>query len=231
VSLREELMCECGMNSRMRMIVSALEESPPTGRFLMLERVTPLFAKIRDRYPFVEGCEYFGEDVEPGSIQRIRDVEVRHENLLRLSYADRSFDFIFHGDVLEHVPDIRLALSECYRVLNRNGVMVFTCPMYNFENHIVRAFVKDGELVHILPPAYHGNPVDENGALVFTEPSLSLLEDMRAVGFDTVEMGLAFDPSQGILRDGNPYEEYNAWPVIFRATRRRRLWAPNWGVE
>ena len=61
--------------------------------------------------------------------------------------------------------------------------------------------------------------MDQNGALVFTEPGLQLLDDLRIAGFDSVELGLAFAPEQGILRDGNPYDDYNMWPVIFRATR------------
>jgi len=219
VNLRESLLCPCGMNSRMRMIMSAFAESAPSPRFLMFERITPLFELVRKRFPFVEGCEYFGSDVKPGTMHLTKGVEVRHEDLMALSYRDRTFRTLFHGDVLEHVPDLQRALSECHRVLDVGGTLVFTCPMTNLEQHIVRARLVSGTLVHDLPPGYHGNPMDENGALVFTEPGLALLDDLRAAGFGRVELGLAYDPDQGILRDGNPYEDFNMWPIIFRATR------------
>jgi SAM-dependent methyltransferase len=40
----------------------------------------------------------------------------------------RSFDFIFHTEVLEHIYNLKSFLSECFRVLNENGKMVFTIP-------------------------------------------------------------------------------------------------------
>ena len=219
INLRECLVCECGMNARMRMIVSALDAAPPPPRFVMMERITPLYSKVQERYPYAEGCEFFGADVSPGSMHNIGQLEVRHENLLALSYPDRELQCIFHGDVLEHVPDIGQALRECHRVLAPGGVMLFTCPMTNMRRHIVRAKFTNGLIQHILPAAYHGNPMDDSGALVFTEPGLQLLDDIREVGFGVAEIGIAFDAKQGILRDGNPYEEYNMWPVIFRAMR------------
>jgi len=41
---------------------------------------------------------------------------------------DNSSDFIFHTEVLEHVYDLRLFISECNRVLSANGSMFFTVP-------------------------------------------------------------------------------------------------------
>lgn len=218
-NLREALFCECGLNSRMRMIMGVFEKYPPSGRFLMFERVTPLFGRMQERYPFVEGCEYFGDDVPPGEIRQAHGINVRHENMLNLSYSDRTFRYVFHGDVLEHVPDMQVALRECHRVLEPGGTLLFTCPVFNFRKHNVRAVVENGALKHILEPAYHGNPMDPNGALVFAEPGLELLDDLRRAGFATAELGLAFNPEQGILRDGNPYDDYNMWPIIFKATR------------
>ena len=221
INLRESLLCECGMNSRMRMIFAALDETPPQERFLMFERVTPLYARVKDRYPFVEGCEYFGPDVAPGELRRIGGTQVQHENMLSLSYPDRTFRYLFHGDVLEHVPDMRQALAECLRVLSVGGTLLFTCPMTNLANHVVRARLRGSAIEHLLPAAYHGNPMDAGGALVFNEPGLQLLQDLRDTGFDAAWIGLAFDARQGILRDGNPYSDYNMWPVIFRAQRLR----------
>jgi SAM-dependent methyltransferase len=219
INLRESLLCECGMNGRMRMIMGALRAEPPQPPFLMFERVTPLYALVAREFPFVQGCEYFGPEAVGGSEHDFRGLPVRHEDMQSLSVPDGSMRTLFHGDVLEHVADPQRALAECRRVLAPGGTLLFTCPVLNRRAHEVRARVEGGQLVHLQPPAYHGNPLDDSGTLVFTEPGLSLLEDLRHAGFDRAEIGLAYDASQGILRDGNPWDDYNMWPVLFRARR------------
>jgi SAM-dependent methyltransferase len=220
-SLRERFICQsCHMNGRSRMVMNLFTETEPAGRFLMLERVTPFFVKVQERYPFVEGCEFFGADIPSGEVRMMGNISVRHENLLALSFASNTLNYLYHGDVLEHIPDIRQGLSECYRVLSDQGTMVFTCPVVDREHHIVRCVVENGQLKHLLPPGYHGNPMDPKGSLVFTEPSWQVLDDLKEAGFPYVQVGLLYDPYQGILRDGNPYAEYNMPPVVFRASKR-----------
>jgi SAM-dependent methyltransferase len=46
----------------------------------------------------------------------------------KFPYKTASFDGVFHSEVLEHVDDPRLFLSECHRVLKPKGVMIFTVP-------------------------------------------------------------------------------------------------------
>lgn len=41
---------------------------------------------------------------------------------------DETFNSIFHTEVLEHIYDLNQFLSECYRVLTKNGEMFFTIP-------------------------------------------------------------------------------------------------------
>lgn len=220
-NLREGIVCSrCGLNGRMRMINEALREIRPTARFLTMERVTPLFGKISEQYPFAEGCEFFGEDAEPGSLHRVGvHLCVRHENMLRLSHKDESIRYMFHGDVLEHVPDPNKALAECYRVLEPGGTLLFTCPFFDLEEHVIRCRLVDGKLEHFLPPAYHGNPVDRAGSLVFTQHGWPLLQEIRDAGFCVVKIGLLYDAFQGIVSNNNPYPEGHMWPVMFKACK------------
>lgn len=43
-------------------------------------------------------------------------------------FQDESFDFVFAGELIEHLFDVRLFLTECCRVLKSSGVLVLTTP-------------------------------------------------------------------------------------------------------
>ena len=220
--LRENILCECKLNGRMREVYEAIKivmDQENEKKFLMFEQVTPFFFKVQERYPNVEGCEFLGDDIPSGSYKIFRGMQVRSENILRLSYSDNSFDLIFHGDVLEHVPDTSTALKECWRILKPGGTMLFTCPFFDLEEHLIRARVVDGQVEHLLPPAYHGNPILKEGSLVFFHHGWPLLNDIRNAGFSQVRIGLLYDVFQGIVSNNNPYPEGHMWPVIFQGCK------------
>jgi len=49
-------------------------------------------------------------------------------DLIHLPYRNESFDFINALDVLEHIKDDELAVSEISRILKKNGIAVITVP-------------------------------------------------------------------------------------------------------
>lgn len=55
----------------------------------------------------------------------------------RLPFADNAFDFVLSNEVIEHVSDDRLALSEMVRVIRSGGRIVIFCPnrWYPVEQH------------------------------------------------------------------------------------------------
>src|SRR5262249_41102242 len=141
-SLLEGMVCACGLNGRMRLILSVLDEVVRPGRDVhafVMERLTPLFAPLAARVPELIGSEYF-EGVAPGTLVNVGNIEVRCESMMALSFADASLDLVMHFDVLEHVPDWRRSLLDCARVLRQGGTLFFTCPFfYRLERNIVRA--------------------------------------------------------------------------------------------
>jgi SAM-dependent methyltransferase len=142
--------------------------------------VTPFFTWAVDSLPgSVIGSEYLGPEVPGG-----KSVEgVRHEDALGLSFADASFDSIVSNDVFEHVPDIDRSLAECARVLRSGGRLYFSIPFHETPESRQRATVRDGQIVELLPPEYHGNPVDPKGSLVFYEHGWDILQRCSNAGF------------------------------------------------
>jgi SAM-dependent methyltransferase len=110
------------------------------------------------------------------------------ENLMCLSYADSSFDLVLTSETLEHVPDLEVALLEIHRVLKPNGVHIFTVPVvWERPTTRQRAYIRNGEFIHALPPSYHGNrPEKETSGdyLVFYEFGADFVERCRRADFD-----------------------------------------------
>ena len=79
----------------------------------------------------VTGLDYsplaLGFAREVGGAQRLRLLQ---GDALRLPFGTASFDVVTMFDVLEHLRDDHLALSEVWRVLRRSGALVWSVPAY-----------------------------------------------------------------------------------------------------
>jgi SAM-dependent methyltransferase len=134
------------------------------------------------RLPGFSWSELF-DGVEPGSLG---PGGVRCEDVERLTFDDATFDLIISQDVFEHVPDPDVGFREVHRVLRPGGRHVFTVP-YDPALPASRTRARratDGTIEHVLPPAYHLDPIRATGALVFTDFGPDLPERLRAAGFD-----------------------------------------------
>lgn len=199
---REHMQCEhCGLVNRMRAALNALHTyAPPKtdSHIYITERLTRTYQWLADRYPALQGSEYFGHSYQPGSIVD----GIRHEDVMNLSFADGSFDRVLSFDVLEHVPDPYRAFRELFRVLKSGGTLIFSVPFSSDSSvDVVRATLEeDGKITHHLPAEYHGNPVDpEGGALCFRYFGWEMLDNLRNVGFRSVRCLAYWSEEQGYL--------------------------------
>jgi ubiquinone/menaquinone biosynthesis C-methylase UbiE len=59
----------------------------------------------------------------------------------QLHYTDSKFDKVLCSEVIEHIPDTDKALSEIYRVLKPNGILVLSTPnpksWYGFDRYVI----------------------------------------------------------------------------------------------
>jgi SAM-dependent methyltransferase len=186
INWREHLVCKsCGLNNRLRLVWTKVFADPvrKTCDIYCTEHLTPLAFRLARDCKRLVTSEYLGNSVPRGKVNK---QGVRNEDLTNLTFPPGSFDLLLCFDVLEHVPDYRLAINEVHRVLRKDGLFALSVPFaLSSEVNIVRARLqKDGKIEHLLPPEFHGDPVDpEKGVLCFYHFGWELLDDLRSCGF------------------------------------------------
>jgi len=121
---------------------------------------------------------------------------------MNLGFEANSFDFVLSFDVLEHVPFPEKAFTEIYRILDENGLFLFSVPFSsNSQSDVIRASLRnDGSIEHHLPAEYHGNPVDpEGGALCFRYFGWGMLEQIKKIGFKHVRCLAYWSEQKGYI--------------------------------
>jgi SAM-dependent methyltransferase len=185
---REGLICDgCGLNNRLRASLHLFDgycAPEKSDAIYITEQTTPMYRWLVGRYPNVIGSEYLADKVPPGE----KDGNgIRNESLTRLSFPNEHFDHVLSFDVLEHIPDVVRALRECQRCLKPGGNLLFSVPfLANARETLTRARVTEtGELEHLLPPEYHGDPLTTDGCLCFYHFGWDLMLKLREAGFSS----------------------------------------------
>jgi SAM-dependent methyltransferase len=70
--------------------------------------------------------------------------------------------------MMEHIFDPEAAFKEIARVLKPGGAHIFTAPLINKsrKSEIWGSRDENDQIIYHHEPEYHGNPVDQKGALV-----------------------------------------------------------------
>ena len=183
---RERLVCpRCRLNNRMRASLHLFDQlcrPAATDAIYLTEQTTPVYVWLKNRYPRTVGSEYLGDSAPWG---RPNAHGIRNESVTHLTFADESFDHILSFDVFEHVPEYEKAFQECLRCLKPGGWLLFSVPFdLASKKHIIRARLDDnGRIEHLLPPEYHGDPLNTAGCLCFYHFGWELLPQLLSMGF------------------------------------------------
>lgn len=205
---RERLECpSCHMNNRQRLIATLVKQRLDTrqqsgAKIYFMEQVTSIFKWAGESFPQhrMIGSEYLGHQYSSGDVIN----GVLHQDVTNLSFGDDSIDLIVSNDVFEHVPDFVQAFGECARVLRKGGVLYSTFPFHwNSDESVVRAKLTEDGHVDYLPPIYHGNPVSNDGSLVFTDFGWDVIEAFQKVGFGEARVLIFASTELGHLGRGN----------------------------
>lgn len=199
---REHMACPyCHLNNRMRGAIQVFEQlcKPKLNDNIYLtEQKTPLYQWFQQNYSSVIGSEYLANTVPYGSLDNNR---IRNETLTSLTFEANTFDYILSFDVFEHIPDYRAAFQETLRCLKPRGRLIFTVPFNRgSEKNIVRArLATDGTIEHVLPPEYHGDPLNSKGVLCFYHFGWELLDQLCEIGFSSASAYLYWSEELGYL--------------------------------
>ena len=208
LELREQLICaRTGLSARLRLSFQlglTLVDSFSVPAYIS-EQASAAYRWLKQRLPQLQGSEYFapaGEAKVAGKLRYLDINETPHfQDIMALSFDDSSFKLALSFDVLEHVHDFKTALAEMARVLKPGGYLVLTAPfMHDRYETMQRAKLDDnGEIVHLIEPEYHLDPVSTQGVLCFQTFGWDLLDAAREAGFHDAAMVHPWDISLGLI--------------------------------
>jgi len=84
---------------------------------------------------------YYGVDISENGVSEANLLGIKAKkldiNVEKLPYQDNYFDFILAGEIIEHLFDPDIFLSEVYRVLQKDGYFILTTPnLASWHNRI-----------------------------------------------------------------------------------------------
>ena len=201
-NLKESLNCAyCGAWQRIRFISELLLETYSQASACSLRDLVrePLFSSLdiyeaaaqgalHERLKHLPGyvCSEYFEDCAPG---RARN-GVRCEDLQQLTFADAQFDLVLHTSVLEHVRRPQAAIAESFRVLKPGGILLFEVPLTEEgvpgvrARTVSRVDTRTDNDIFLMKKAFHGDPLRNEGVLVYTDFGIDLADQLAAVGFE-----------------------------------------------
>ena len=186
----------CGSLPRWRAVIYTLQTHFAKWRDLHIHESSPYGAasdKLERECKHYVGSHYM-PDVPWGQYKgAYRSEDIQHQ-----TFGAGEFDLVVSQDVFEHVMHPDLGFAEVARTLKPGGAHVFTVPWHGWQPTRVRTIEEAGVIKYVLPPEYHGNPIDDSGSLVITEWGADMPDLIEAwtgmkteiLRFDNKRMGM-----------------------------------------
>jgi Methyltransferase domain len=180
---RSDLKCQsCNSIPRERALLSVLMTLRPNWRTLAIHESSPsargASLRLRHDCPGYIATQY-DTSLAFGTVHP--EFGYRSEDLAAQTFPDSKFDVVVTQDVFEHLFSPASAISEIARTLKPDGISVMTVPIVRKDQPSARrAVMNNGVVEHLLlPPQYHGNPMDPTGSLVTVDWGMISLPSCR----------------------------------------------------
>ena len=188
----------CGANVTNLSLIPVIQEHSKTQQIKVCWEMSTYGATLdylEGNFDLVHKSEYY-PGAKPGQIVN----GIRNEDVQNTSFPDDTLDLITSNQVFEHVPDDIKGFRECYRLLRRDGALIFTVPLYKLPETEKLAEIVGGQLVFYREPEYHDSRADgPNSALTFWHhSSLDICDRVGRVGFDARLIEVTIPPSQKV---------------------------------
>lgn len=160
--------------------------------------------EIAQKFP---NSKIVGIDINEYSIDVARtyfpSIQFDVGSVLNLPYDNNSFDIVVSYAMLEHIPDVKRALFELNRVLNKDGFLIISTPNMLSPFRNLNLFLKniykkdkhpDGKISSIIKSFYllYNKSKNNEVEFLYREP---VLEDSVFLGsdFDAIYLSNPFD--------------------------------------
>ena len=202
---RDQLVCQqCpnGSIPRERAMMHIIRQLAPRWEAMSIHESSPVYrgvsALLLQKAPKYIPTQFW-PNVKPGDSFN----NVRCENLEKQTFGDGVFDLVITQDVMEHVFHPDKVYQEVYRTLKPGGLYIHTTPIFKDRVPSARraALNEKGEVVHISPPEYHGNPIDNSGSLVTFDFGYDLADLIAQWSDFDVEIRRFNDRTHGIVAE------------------------------
>jgi SAM-dependent methyltransferase len=180
-------------------------------------------------------CSEYFDDIKPGALDQNG---ILCQDLQKLTFSDSLFDLVITQDVFEHIQEPEKAFAEICRILKPGGFHIFTIPYHEGKKTLRRITFEEGKRTILYPEVYHGDPLRERGAAVYTDFGEDFVTMLESQGFVTEAFlcGKWYDYNEiPTILDENSYEtylkyyntndlcrffKYNSW--VFRSQKREK---------
>lgn len=189
----------CGASAVTQSLATVINQSFPkldTVDVYELSAAGPLVNWLRKRSKSLTISEFLPNDL----MSRIKR-PIDYQDVQKLTYLDDSFDLCTSTEVFEHVEDDAAGFKQLLRVLRPGGRLIFSVPFNGAEVTIERTELRDGRLVHVLPPDYHGDRYRGKTVLCYRNYGWDIVDRITAAGFCDVEIR---QPTQNLFGYARP---------------------------
>lgn len=172
------------------------------------------------------GCEVMAADIDRNRFKYHKEIEFRECDITKeMPFADNYFDYVLLMEVVEHLRNPYLVMSELNRIIKKGGFLIVSTPnILNLKSRLCFMFEAAYEYFREPPLDQINNPKEISFNLHLVPYRYQELEYLlSACGFNN------FDISTSV------YEGYGLWfllPIIkFQAWQKERRARKKGGVD